>query len=151
MKALNIAPQFVISLLFLFMLSTSVYSTEVKTFPVITPPQLEGSTKVNAEQVIELIENKSDLVIIDSRMTPDRMHGGIENSVSLQDIDTTCPALTRHLATQSTPVVFYCNGEKCSRSARAVKIAISCGYNNIYWFRNGIEEWVAESLPLTLN
>ena len=27
-------------------------------------------------------------------------------------------------------------------------IAVACGYSNIYWYRNGMEEWQKKEFPL---
>ena len=36
---------------------------------------------------------------------------------------------------------------KCGRSAKAIVIALQCGYSNIYWFRGGFEEWLSKGYP----
>jgi len=51
------------------------------------------------------------------------------------------PALT-------SPILFYCNGINCGRSARAAVIAVDCGYTGIYWFRHGMEAWQEKEFPL---
>ncbi|MBL4868208.1 MAG: rhodanese-like domain-containing protein [Pseudomonadales bacterium] len=45
-------------------------------------------------------------------------------------------------------MVYYCNGPKCGRSATAVKIALKCGYEKIFWFRGGFEEWKIKRFPI---
>lgn len=113
------------------------------------PESLEGTTRIQAEQVFELVEEHDDLVIIDSRKTSDRQKGFIETSIGLQDTDTTAETLAKHLASKTTPVIFYCNGPKCGRSGKAAKIAVGLGYSKIYWFRGGWEEWTNKGLPVT--
>ena len=44
--------------------------------------------------------------------------------------------------------MFYCNGIKCGRSAKAAQIAIDCGYTDVYLFRKGMEEWQEKQYPL---
>jgi len=112
------------------------------------PDNIPGTTRVSAEQVIDLLGKEAALVIIDSRKTSDRNKGYIEGSIGLQDTDTNPAALAKHIKTKSTPVVFYCNGVKCGRSVAASKIAITEGYKNIYWFRGGWDEWVDKGLPV---
>ena len=41
-------------------------------------------------------------------------------------------------------IVFYCNGESCSKSSAAFKQAEQWGFRNIYHFRPGIREWAKE-------
>ena len=114
---------------------------------VDSPPTIDGTTLVSAEELIQLFDDVKDLIIIDSRIPGDRKQGYVEGSISLPDVETTCDSLAKIVPDQSAPVLFYCNGVKCGRSAKAVAIALSCGYNTIYWFRGGFEEWLAKGYP----
>ncbi len=106
-----------------------------------SPDNIKGSTRINAETLINLARNNEELVIIDSRIQSDRRQGYISGSISLPDTQTSCHSLHSTLEKKDKPVVFYCNGPKCRRSDRSVQIAIDCGYSNIFWFRGGYEEW----------
>lgn len=112
------------------------------------PESLDGTTKVSAEDVIDLIESSDDLVVIDARKNSDREKGWIEGSVGLPNTETNADSLAKVLPSKNTPVVFYCNGVKCGRSYDAAKIALGHGYSKIYWFRGGIIEWEAKGLPV---
>ena len=112
-----------------------------------SPESIEGTTKVTAEEFIELVDKIPDLIVVDSRIPGDRKQGFVEGSVSLPDVDTTCETLPSVIPKKDAPVLFYCNGVKCGRSAKAIKIALACGYNNIYWFRGGFEEWLEKGYP----
>lgn len=46
------------------------------------------------------------------------------------------------------PVVFYCRSD-CWLGWNAIKRAKEFGYSNIYWLRNGIDEWEQSGYPLT--
>ncbi len=126
--------------------NASASSTE--TPGIASPENIPGTTKINAEELIELMWTAPQLTLIDSRITSDRNEGFIEGSISLPNTETSCGALEVVLSDKSTPALFYCNGVKCGRSAKAAQIAIDCGYNQIYWFRGGIEEWKQKQLPL---
>ena len=106
-----------------------------------SPDSIEGSTKINAEMLIQLARDHDDLVIIDSRIKSDRRQGFIAGSHSLPDTETDCLSLLSIIDKKDTATVFYCNGPKCRRSDIAVGIASECRYTNIYWFRGGFEEW----------
>jgi len=112
-----------------------------------SPESIEGTVKVTAEEFIDLVDKISDLVVIDSRIPGDRKQGFVEGSLSLPDVDTTCESLSKVVSKKDAPSLFYCNGVKCGRSAKAIKIALSCGYSNIYWFRGGFEEWLEKGYP----
>lgn len=112
-----------------------------------SPESIEGTIKVSAEEFIDLVEKIPELVIIDSRIPGDRKQGFIEGSLSLPDVDTTCDSLAKVISKKNAVSLFYCNGVKCGRSAKAIKIALGCGYTNIYWFRGGFEEWLEKGYP----
>ncbi len=107
----------------------------------LSPGTITGTTKIDAETLIELARENDDLVIIDSRIKADRRQGYITDSISLPDTETDCVSLLPIIDKKDTPTVFYCNGPKCRRSDRAVITAIECGYKKVYWFRGGLEEW----------
>ena len=115
---------------------------------IVSPETIDGVINVGAEGLIEKVMEIPELVLIDSRITSDRKEGYIEGSISLPDIETSCETLAATIRTTSTPVLFYCNGIKCGRSARAAQIALDCGYKEIYWYRNGMEEWQEKQYPL---
>jgi rhodanese-related sulfurtransferase len=141
-KSLNVTVMTGLGLLILTMIT---YSAAL--VAETSPPSIEGSTLVDAEGFIELVGSTPDLRVIDSRIPGDRKQGYVEGSVSLPDVDTTCKTLAGVVPSKSSPTLFYCNGVKCGRSAKAVKIALGCGYSNIYWFRGGFEEWLAKGYP----
>ncbi|MCO6411350.1 MAG: rhodanese-like domain-containing protein [Thiogranum sp.] len=115
------------------------------------PESVPGAVTVTAEQVVELILSKPDLVIIDSRKKSEYMKGHIEGAVNLlntalrqEDLEEACPD-------KSTPIVFYCNGVRCLRSSDALGKAIDWGYRNLFWFRGGWKEWKDKRLPVISN
>lgn len=114
------------------------------------PDAIDGTTRVSAEQVVELVTNMPELVVIDARKTSDRDEAGwIEGSIGLPNYDTNKESLEKHIASKSTPVLFYCNGVKCGRSVESSKIAVGLGYEKIYWFRGGWEEWTEKGMPVS--
>lgn len=131
----------------LWMFTVPAISAAPATSERVSPDSIEGSVKVDAEGLIALAEKFQNLTIIDSRISSDRIQGHIEGSLSLPDEKTNCDALKQSVAVKTSPVVFYCNGPKCGRSAIAVKIAVSCGFENVFWFRGGFEEWKDKKYP----
>ncbi len=112
------------------------------------PDSLAGTSKVSAEALIDLVDEKEELVIIDARKFSDRATGFIEGSIALPDTETNTDSLAQHIPSKTTPVVFYCNGTKCGRSVKAANIAVDAGYENVYWFRGGWEEWTEKGYPI---
>lgn len=113
----------------------------------IAPEQIAGVTRVEAEDLLTLVEQEKKLVIIDSRIRMDRRQGYIEGSLSLPDNETSCAALERVLSNRKLPVLFYCNGVHCGRSGVAAGIALKCGYTRLYWYRSGFEDWKQKGYP----
>lgn len=135
--------RFCLAALWLFLLSAT--STATAEEQIIE--HIPGVDKVNAEQLIQLATDIPDLLIIDSRIVSDRAHGYIEGSISLPDIKTNCDSLASTIPDKQHPTLFYCNGPKCGRSAKAVQIAQDCGYTNLYWFFGGFEQWRDKNYP----
>lgn len=133
--------------LILFIALTCLLTINTVLAVEISPESIEGTTKVDAEGFIELADKTPSLIIIDSRIPGDRKQGYIEGSISLPDVNTHCDSLAKLINKKTAPSLFYCNGIKCGRSAKAIKIALSCGYRNIYWFRGGFEEWLEKGYP----
>ena len=130
------------------LLLSSLLANGADAAKIVSPDRIEGTTLVNAEQVIELAASIPNLFIIDSRIPSDRQHGYIEGSTNLADTETSCDSLAKLIPDLNTPTLLYCNGPKCGRSATAAKIAIGCGYRTLYWFRGGFEEWLEKSYPV---
>jgi rhodanese-related sulfurtransferase len=114
----------------------------------LAPAAIEGILLLDAEGLVQLAGESPDLVIVDSRTAINHKRGYIEGSISLPDTETHCETLASILPAKETPVVFHCNGPRCQRSGIAAKIALSCGYKRVYWFRGGIEEWQEKDYPL---
>ena len=115
--------------------------------PPKMPSSIPGTTRVNAEEVIAVVNKYPKSFMIDSRISGDRKKGYIESSISLPDTKTDCQSLSKVLPKKDAVAIFYCNGVKCGRSVTAIKIALKCGYKNLYWFRGGFEEWLEKDLP----
>ena len=112
------------------------------------PTKIAGVIKIDAEQLIEMAETNGDLVIIDTRRISDRERGHIDGTVHLANTEMTAERL-ESIVSRDTPVIFYCNGPNCSRSADSCMKAVQWGWERIYWFRGGMEEWVSKGYPLT--
>lgn len=115
----------------------------------IAPEQIPGATRVTAEEVVRLIQTEPELVVIDARRPEEHAKGHIEGAISLLDTDITPKRLAQHIPSRNTPVLFYCNGERCLRSMHACEKAAKAGYEKVFWFRGGWMEWLAKGLPVS--
>ena len=135
-------------LLFLWFYLSTLSQTVTGNEKIVSPVHIDGTTIVDAAGLIETATQIPELILIDSRIPADHREGFIEGSVSLPDTDTDCDSLAGIVPALTTPLLFYCNGIKCGRSATTAAIAVACGYTRVYWFRNGMEEWQEQEYPL---
>lgn len=133
----------VTSLLMLFCLSMPALADKP-----VAPEQIRGATNLTAEQVVQKIQSTPQLVIIDARRHEEYAKGHIEGAITLLDTDMTEALLAKHVRNKNTPILFYCNGERCLRSTNATQKALGWGYSNIFWFRGGWQEWTTKELPI---
>src|SRR5690348_13286559 len=112
------------------------------------PTRIDGAQTVNARQIFDLVAKMPGLVILDNRKPEDYAAGHIEGAVSLIDTEVSAESLAKYVKGKDAPVLFYCNGVKCGRAAKAVEKAVHLGYSKIYYYALGMDEWNAEGLPL---
>lgn len=133
------------------------------------PAGLQGATRVSALDVAELKANQQVLIVdvIPEHPKPDNLpqgqlwfpvpHLGVAGALWLPDVgygvlsQVTENYFKNHLSNATTgnfdhPVVFYCRID-CWMSWNAAKRAMSYGYRNIFWFADGMEDWLFEDLP----
>ena len=139
--------QLILRIFFVTVLVMELVGVAVAADKVLAPDTIPGTVKVDAEGVLDVVEKIPHLVIIDARIRQDRVQGYIEGSVSLPDVDTSCESLKKIIPRKSAPVLFYCNGPKCGRSVSSSRLALQCGFTQIYWFRGGFEEWKQKNYP----
>lgn len=114
----------------------------------VAPEEIAGAKTLAAEEVIELILSKPELVIIDSRKKTEYLKGHIEGAVSLLNTDMTPENLKKLAPDKTRTILFYCNGIRCKRSSDAASKAAGWGYQNLFWFRGGWDEWTEKRLPV---
>ncbi len=127
------------------MLFSSALIAEQKPY---APENIKEVTIVSAEEVVELILARPDLVIIDSRKKTEYQKGHIEGAINILNTQLKPEDLERVSPDKSGEILFYCNGTRCLRSADSIKKAKSWGYNKLIWFRGGWKEWTDKRLPV---
>lgn len=139
---------------FLFIVACSLQLTisplKAEHLSEVVPESIPGIKTMTAELLIELAQIDDDLILIDSRLLEDRFMGYIGTSVSLPFFETNCSTLQRITPDLYRPLLFYCNGAQCGGSLNAAKIALSCNYQSLYWFKGGFKEWMVKDYPYML-
>lgn len=115
------------------------------------PPSIPGAVSVTAEELVELVLSRPDLVIIDARMNSEYAKGRIEGAINMLNTSMRREDLEKAVPDLTTPVIIYCNGERCLRSSDAVKKVMEWGYRNVFWFRGGWREWTEKGLPVIVD
>jgi len=111
------------------------------------PETIQDVAIVSAEEVIELILARPDMIVIDSRKKTEYLKGHIEGAINILNTRLKREDLERISPDKSSELLFYCNGTRCMRSTDSIKKAKSWGYNNLIWFRGGWMEWSEKRLP----
>lgn len=129
------------------------------------PESAEFAHTVSALDIKEWLEQSKPATLIDvypltwfeGMFFHTEEHMGIPTSlwlpnVGLGDIDTrTHTYFLTHLKKQSPdkkqPLIFYCRTD-CWMSWNAAKRAREMGYQNLYWYREGIDDWIFRDLPI---
>ena len=133
----------VVSLLLLIICTFPVYAEKP-----LAPEQIPGASALTAEGAAELILSTPELVVIDARKQEEFAAGHIEGAISMLNTTMTEASLAQLVPNKNTPILFYCNGERCMRSTDATQKALSWGYQSVYWFRGGWKEWSEKQMPI---
>ena len=111
------------------------------------PENIQGVRIVSAEEVIDLILAKPDLIVIDSRKKTEYQKGHIEGAINILNTRLKREDLESISPDKTSEILFYCNGTRCLRSTDSIKKAKSWGYSKLIWFRGGWKEWTEKRLP----
>jgi len=130
------------------------------------PAALDGASTITAVE-LKRLQNNAAAVVIDvipehrrPRALPENQiwmpvaHKGVPGAIWLPDTgygvlsEITEKYFKRHLSIATggdkrRHVVFYCRTD-CWMSWNAAKRALSYGYTRVYWFRNGLDDWLFE-------
>jgi PQQ-dependent catabolism-associated CXXCW motif protein len=144
--------------------SSDGYRTSLYRSP--TPTQVDGARIIDTPTLQQLLEQSPRPVLIDvyrrqwlqDRFIEDEPHANLPGSHWLANTgDGELSAAWQayfadHLqrfsaGNRAQPLVFYCRSD-CWLSWNAVKRAAALGYNNLYWYRDGLDAWQAANLPV---
>jgi len=112
----------------------------------VSPMSVAGAETVDVDKAKALFDQGA--LFIDVRSDKDWNAGRIPDAVHLELKKVFSEETLGAEAGKGDPVVFYCNGENCLRSSDAAKKAVSWGYTNVYYFRDGFPAWKAAGYPV---
>nr|CRH05781.1 Conserved protein of unknown function. putative Rhodanese domain protein [Candidatus Magnetococcus massalia] len=127
------------------------------------PASLDGVTIVGSDEVMAAFESESAF-LLDCRKTADFGAGSIPGSVNCQvssgkadlaadQVSATADRLKVECGDlmgldKSKPVITFCNGLTCWRSPKAALAVKALGFTNVQWYRNGMNDWKKQDLPM---
>jgi PQQ-dependent catabolism-associated CXXCW motif protein len=124
-----------------------------------TPMSIPGGSVVTTGQIRGALDSgRRDFILVDALDAPG--HQTIPGAVripfageagSFRDpVQSQLYARLMQLTNGRTqyPLVFFCEGSKCWESYNAALRAINMGFNDVYWYRGGIDAWQAAGLPM---
>ena len=130
----------------LFILFTFLLMAESVWAKAPAPEQVDGAVTVSTKRAKTLMNQ--GVTFIDVRRVTDYQSSHIQWSRHLDlKLDLTEAALLS-VVKKHQPVVFYCNGDMCQRSALASERAVSWGWTKVYYYRGGFPDWQKAGLPL---
>ena len=111
----------------------------------VSPMFVSGANSIDVTEAKQLFDR--GVVFIDVRDVTDWRIGHIKGAISQDsELRFTEEALSAVIQRDEAAVI-YCHGSRCLRSSEAVKKAISWGFTNIYYFRDGFPAWKIAGYP----
>lgn len=101
----------------------------------VSPLEVRGALTVDAVEAKNLHDQGATFV--DVRNLPLWNLGHVEDAHWLDLKTDFTEANLLKKASRNDPVVIYCEGAKCLRSSQACVLAVSWGFQHVYYFRDG--------------
>ena len=128
-----------------------------------TPREIPGARTIRTEQLKQSLASQPQPLLFDvlggeahvslpgAIWLPGAGRGeSFTDSIQLQ-LSRALEATTK--GDRTRPLVFFCQGPQCWLSYNAALRAVALGYQSVYWYRGGIEAWLAaggELAPMRL-
>ncbi len=110
------------------------------------PTTVPGATTIDVAEAKKLFE--AETPFIDVRKDKDWDAGRIPGAYHLDVKKALTKESLADVVKPDETVVFYCNGPKCLRSSKATAMAVSWGYKDVKYFRNGFPGWKSAGNPV---
>jgi adenylate cyclase len=114
----------------------------------VSPIEIAGATTVDAAAAKTLFDR--GVSFVDVRSDEDWGLGYIPGAVHLDSDDTFGEESLSAVADKDQEVVIYCMGPRCLRSSKACAQAVSWGFTQVRYFREGFPAWKAAGFPIAL-
>lgn len=136
----------VISTAVLVMTSLAFAPASVSAAKKVSPKKVNGAITVDAKKAKELFDK--GVVFVDVRSDKDYAAGRIPDAMHIELKKVYSKDSLGKAVKPEQAVVVYCNGHSCLRSSKAAEKAVSWGYKNVYYFRDGFPSWKSSGYPV---
>ncbi len=109
------------------------------------PWRVDGAMTINVWQAKHLYDHGA--LFIDVRPAREWGWGHVHGAVHLDLADRFAALAMAHWPRQM-PLVIYCDSDVCLRSALASHLAVSWGYEQVFYFRGGYFAWQLLDYPM---
>ena len=114
----------------------------------VSPIEVSGAITVDALGAKKLFDAR--VPFVDVRGDSDWSNGHIPGAVHLDWKNAFTEAALLTVVAKSQKVVIHCQGPGCLRSSKACAKAVSWGFTNVYYFRDGFPGWKAAGFEVTV-
>lgn len=111
------------------------------------PASLEGIKEITGDELKKMVDAKKKIVIMDNRLKADYDKEHITGAVLLTVDELIKDPKLADKYKKDDVLINYCNGVKCWRSPAAILLLKNLGFKNLYWYRNGIPDWIKKDYP----
>lgn len=122
-----------------------------------TPLQIPGAQVVETRQLQAMLAGQGAPILIDVLSDPGHvtlagalwLSGAGFGRNFLDPVQLEFIRLLRQISSgdKARPLVFFCASSQCWLSYNAALRAVAAGYGKVYWYRGGVEAWIAAGLP----
>jgi len=113
---------------------------------MISPQHVDGAETIDAAQAKALYDKGA--VFVDLRPRDDFVKGHIAGAINMNIAGAFNRNMIEQKISKAQTVIFYCYGVQCLRSYTACVRAVSWGYQQVKYFRDGLPAWVAADYPV---
>lgn len=112
----------------------------------VSPEHVSGATTINTIEAKKLFDQGA--IFLDVRSNRDWEAGRIPGSKHLELKKVYSQETLAEIASPQDTLVIYCNSTGCTRSSKASKKAVLWNYKNVYYYRLGFPDWLANGYAI---
>ncbi len=113
------------------------------------PPTIAGVKNITGDEIKKMMDEKKKFVLLDNRLKADYDKEHITGAVLFTVDELLKNPKLANTYKKDDVLINYCNGVKCWRSPAAALLLKHLGFKNIYWYRDGLPDWIKKDYPTT--